>query len=454
MPRDRIGHRPGVASPRVTPEPSIVIARGARAAEAYLLGELRRLHDAARADWSLLAQPVRVVVPSRSLRDHLAARLVRELGGAAAGIAIQTLRALAHELLERAGAGARGGQALVPVLVRRFAAEEPPLAGALGGFDDGFGVALASVNDLLDAGLDASNAESALECLAEAGPRAGAAAGARAEALVRVTERVAAELAARGLEPRAGFFRRARECFERSPTLLPSRAFFLHGWADVTGVQLDLVEALVRHLSGRAVLDHPPDPAGDEGVGERWTERLRLRLGAVAEEVAASPPAAALDGLEASGTHAEARAVARAHPRAPRRRRRAGVDRHRAARARAVPARASRAARAARRSVLGERRLPRAGGPPQRGVARAAGARRSVSGGSLARRAGSSRPRPHRRPAPRVPRHRHRAAPRRGGPRARPAARRARLLCPAGAAWDHAERGRGGRERSRGRAGR
>jgi RecB family exonuclease len=296
----------------VNPEPRIVIARGAQDAEAYLLGALCELHEAARADPSLLAAPVRVVVPSRSLRDHVAARLVRALGGGAAGIAIQTLRALAFELLERAGEGARGGQTLLPVLVRRFAAEEPALAAALGGFEDGFGVALASVNDLLDAGLEASNAESALECLAEAGPRAGAVAGARALALVRVAERVARELAAHGLEPRAGFFRRAREALARDPARLPTRALFFHGWADVTGVQLDLVEALARAFGARVVLDHPRDPAepGDEGPGPAWTERLRVRLGAAAE---ALPPRAAAPGLAAlaaPGTHAEARAVA------------------------------------------------------------------------------------------------------------------------------------------------
>ncbi len=296
----------------MSPEPSIVIARGARAAEAHLLAELRRLHEAARADWSRLATPVRVVVPSRSLRDHLAAQLVSALGGGAAGVQIQTLRSLAFELLERAGEGARGGQALVPVLVRRYAAEAEALRDALGGFDDGFAVALATVNDLLDAGLEPANVESALECLAEAGPRAGAAAGPRAEALVRVAERVAAELAKRGLEPRAGFFRRAREQLERAPELLPARALFLHGWADVTGVQLDLLETLVRRLGGRAVLDHPPDPADarDEGPGPAWTERLRLRLGGTAEELAATSAPAALDGIEAPGAHAEVRAVA------------------------------------------------------------------------------------------------------------------------------------------------
>ena len=296
----------------MSPEPFLAIARGARAAEAFLLGELQRLQEAARADWSLLALPVRVVVPSRSLRDHLAAQLVRGLSGGAAGVQLQTLRALAYELLERAGQLARGGQSLVPVLVRRFAAEEPPLAGALGGFDDGFGVALASVNDLLDAGLDASNAESALECLAEAGGRAGAAAVARAEALVRVATRAAEALEESEREPRAGFFRRAREQLEREPALLPTRALYFHGWADVTGVQLDLVEALVRLLSGRVVLDHPPGAAGtdDDGPGARWTERLRLRLGAPSREVGPGAEPALLDAIEAPGPHAEARAVA------------------------------------------------------------------------------------------------------------------------------------------------
>jgi hypothetical protein len=293
-------------------EARILVARGALAAETFLLGELRALSDAARADWSLLAQPVRVVVPSRSLRDHLAARLVAELGGGAAGIALQTLHALAYEILERAGEGARGGQTLLPVLVRRFAAQEPALAAALSPFDDGFSVALATVNDLLDAGFDASLAEGALDCLAEAAAGAAPAVAARAEALLRVAERVRAELGRRGLEPRAGFFRRAQEALERAPERLPARALFLHGWADVTGVQLDLIETLVRAHGVRVVLDHPADPAdpGDPGPGPRWTERLRVRLGGPEQALAATGPAPALAGVEAPGTHAEARAVA------------------------------------------------------------------------------------------------------------------------------------------------
>jgi RecB family exonuclease len=291
---------------------SLLIAPGPIAAETCLLESLRAHAAEARADWSLLARPVRVVVPSRSLRDHLAARLVRAEGGGSAGIAIQTLRALAHELLERAGEGARGGEALVPVLVRRFAAESGALVEALGGFDDGYAVALATVNDLLDAGLERASADGALECLAAQAGRASAGVLRRAEALVHVAVRVADELAKRGLEPRAGFFRRAREALERAPALLPARALFFHGWADVTGVQLDLLEALARTAGGRVVLDHPPEPAdpADAGPGPAWTERLRLRLGAAGEERLPAAAPAQLDGIEAAGSHAEARAVA------------------------------------------------------------------------------------------------------------------------------------------------
>ena len=55
----------------------VIICPGAREAEAALLAEIERASSAARADPSLLARPVRVVVPSRSLRDQLARALVR-----------------------------------------------------------------------------------------------------------------------------------------------------------------------------------------------------------------------------------------------------------------------------------------------------------------------------------------------------------------------------------------
>ncbi len=60
----------------------LLVAHGARAVEDLLLARLSELAEEARHDPALLAQPVRVVVPSISLRDHLAAAIVRLTGRA------------------------------------------------------------------------------------------------------------------------------------------------------------------------------------------------------------------------------------------------------------------------------------------------------------------------------------------------------------------------------------
>ncbi|HEY6320461.1 MAG TPA: hypothetical protein VJA16_02755, partial [Thermoanaerobaculia bacterium] len=102
--------------------PGVVVCRGPRAAEARLLAWLDALAAEARRDPSRLALPVRVVVPSRSLRRHVAARLVRPRAArpasarapraAMAGVTVQTLFGLAGEVLERAGVPAPRGALL------------------------------------------------------------------------------------------------------------------------------------------------------------------------------------------------------------------------------------------------------------------------------------------------------------------------------------------------------
>ena len=62
----------------------VQIAHGARAVEAALLAEAERLLDEAREDPGLLAAPVRIVVPSRSLRIHLSQELVERARDAGA----------------------------------------------------------------------------------------------------------------------------------------------------------------------------------------------------------------------------------------------------------------------------------------------------------------------------------------------------------------------------------
>ena len=82
-------------------EPGVCIARGARATEAALLAEVGAFAREVRSDPALLAKPLRLVVPSRSLREHVATRLVRTRGRSLAGVSVQTLRGLAFELLRR-----------------------------------------------------------------------------------------------------------------------------------------------------------------------------------------------------------------------------------------------------------------------------------------------------------------------------------------------------------------
>lgn len=303
------------------------IARGPRAAEEALLSRVdahaEAVREAARAGGAphalaaVLAAPVRVVVPSRSLREHLAARLAARRG-ALAGVVVQTLRRLAAEVLERAGEAPRDGDGVLQVLVRREARREDVLRAELDALRDGYAAVTASVSDLLDAGFEPVHAEAAADALAAC--VAPAAARARAEAVLRVASRAAQALAALGLSHRAAALARAAERLDDAPDLLPARAVHVHGFADVTGAAGALLDALLRRHGATVILDHPPDPAdpalGDLGVA--FAERLRRRLvlaGARERPIEAPLPAAATPPAvrlrEAPGAEAEARAAAR-----------------------------------------------------------------------------------------------------------------------------------------------
>jgi hypothetical protein len=302
------------------PSPTVEIQRGPRAVEEALLASLapfaRSLREA-RGEPALLRQrlasPVRIVVPSRSLREHVAARLVRESGGAAAGVLVQTLRGLAREVLERAEVPIPGADSLIRLLVRREARREPALSGALEDLRDGYAAASASVDDLLDAGFEAAHAAALLEALAES--EAPAALRVRAAALVRVAARTARSVEGLGLCHRASAYARAADLLADRPELLPARAVCVHGFADVTGAAGSLLEALVRTCAARVFLDHPPDPADPlrRDSAAEFTEPLRARLAHWAPK-ASEPDTAALPVeltlLEAPGAEAEARGVA------------------------------------------------------------------------------------------------------------------------------------------------
>lgn len=296
----------------------MIVARGALAAEAVVLDRLSSLLDEARRDPFLLAAPVRVVVPSRSLRAHVASALVRARGRSLAGVLVQTLHGLAFEILERAGEAIPRGLPLADVLAQRHASEEPSLRAGLGDLVDGYGAVGSTVRDLLDAGLEPVHADAALEALALDGRYvAGRGQVERARALVRVAARTEHDMRRRGLGMLSTVLRRATDLLEAdAESALPARAVLVHGFADATGVAADLLQSLLRRRQAWLVLDRPPSWHG-EGVESAFTERLAGRLSPVAEVGEAPPPPLAdvppprVERFQAPGAGAEAREAAR-----------------------------------------------------------------------------------------------------------------------------------------------
>jgi hypothetical protein len=293
-----------------------ILCPGTRAAEAALLTDLAALQDEARHDPRLLARPVRVVVPSRSLRLHLASRLVAARGRGVAGICIETHFAAALEVL--AALGARplptGGH-LLSLLAARAAATHGELA-PLGELADGYSAVAATVRDLLDAGYEDALEEGLRDALAGLpAARRSPAQAARTAALLRVAGTVRSALEALGAAPPSRILEDATAAVHtRGPTVLPARAVLLYGYADATGRVADFLEALLRLPGARLYWDRPPDPAapgvpggGFTGFGERLFERLTA--GAPVED-RPPPPPPQLTVLQAPGSDGEAAAVA------------------------------------------------------------------------------------------------------------------------------------------------
>jgi len=327
----RDGLRPDLPLP-----PGLVVIHGTRAAEAALLAALDAAAAAARREPSRLALPVRVVVPSRSLRRHVAARLVRprpgQAGGgrqAMAGVTVQTLFGLACEVLERAGSPVPRGALLFETLVEREARREAALSRGLDELLDGFLAVAPAVADLLDAGFEPEHAEAVEEALAGDGPAAaGRAAVERARALVRVAARCELRFRELGLGRRSTLLRQAAAVLTGAVAperALPARAVLLHGFVSASGVAADLLAALLSRFRATLLLDQPPPPGGERAAEAAATARLAERaVAAAVREAPASlvreapaaaarevPAVARLEAFTAAGADAEARETAR-----------------------------------------------------------------------------------------------------------------------------------------------
>lgn len=276
----------------------IRIAAGARATETAMLEELLQLIASGAGELDRLTLPVRVVVPSISLRRHLAAALVGRCGRAVVGVSITTLWGAALEILARAGHAPISGSGLLELAVRRLAREEPVLAGALDDLDDGYAAVAGTVRDLLDAGFEPEHAEALEDFLDSDGRRLATSAEIeRARTLARVALMAEEQLIAWGRPHRSALLRAARDILEtHGAALWPTRALLVHGFSDATGVATDLIESLLRTFAGSLWLDHPPLPYLAEAEIRRETAfpaRFLGRIGQLAgpeREIAASDP--------------------------------------------------------------------------------------------------------------------------------------------------------------------
>jgi riboflavin biosynthesis pyrimidine reductase len=145
-------------------------ARGVRDAEERLIQEVLSLETQRGGDLAALAQPIRIVVPSSSLRKHLSAALVRRAGHSLLSVRLHTLRGTAQRIVEGAEGEPAKSDRLFPLLCRREVAKEPTLREALEELEDGFGAVVGTLSDLLDAGLEAPLDEALLESLEELVP--------------------------------------------------------------------------------------------------------------------------------------------------------------------------------------------------------------------------------------------------------------------------------------------
>lgn len=320
---------------------ALVAACGARAVEAALLRDVKRLCADAQRDPKLLVRPARIIVASNRLRENLCAKLTQDFGVSIAGLTVQTLYYVAKEALERSGESAASANALFSAFVREAVKAERDLFRDLhrtpNALDakDGFESLVATVHDLVDAGFTAETEEFLCERLAAV--KVSQPSAARAQAIVRVAAKVLRAFDHLNVSHRTALLQRATQCIARDPArALPARAILIHGFADATGVATDLLEALVQHGGAKIFFDFPPDPAqpvrevptqtfAQEGVASAgavrsfdcaWSEPLRARLSGVAGRVnfeAATPGSQStqIRVFQACGALEEVREMAR-----------------------------------------------------------------------------------------------------------------------------------------------
>ena len=254
----------------------VLTAGGALATEQSLLAEI----TAAVALGPDLECPLRIVVPSASLRQHVLRRLV-SVRGATAGLVVQTAYSAAREVLDRADSAAPRGDAFFELAVRRLASGETALASKLDSMDDGYGSVVGVVRDLLDAGFQPGHEDGVLERLDDLERPVAGRRLERARAVVRVAARSYEVMEASGSWRSAHVFEHARSLlYEVGRPALPASSIMVHGFADVTGLVADFLEALALVAPLTVLIDRPQRPGrtGREEPGLAFLDRIEARF--------------------------------------------------------------------------------------------------------------------------------------------------------------------------------
>ncbi len=293
----------------------VVCASGAREIEDLLLGEIDADQARVADDPALLGLPFLIVVPSRSLRDHLAARITAHRGSAL-GLVIQTHLQTAYRLTEeRVDPLSLDHDPILAVLVRRAAAADPRLHQVLDDLVQGYRSVVDSVDDLLHAEFSEELLETLQEAIAEldspvAAERAGAVAEVAALSL-RELGRHALMTRDMLIEEAGSAFREALRSAGGEAVL--ARAIRIHGFADATGVVTTFLEELLKHPDSALLLDRPADPArpGRLDSGIAFSRPFGLALGEAQALPEASPRSPRIEYFTAPGGAAEAREIAR-----------------------------------------------------------------------------------------------------------------------------------------------
>jgi hypothetical protein len=239
---------------------SVVPVYDNRDFEALLIAEL--------IPWTHGAAPVRLVVPSESLRLHWLRRLA-ESKGALLGVEVTTHSQLIRTMLTKAGVVWKDKSIWVEHRVRELASKRPTLRRALGDLDDGYALVASAVNELFGAGFHYAQKDAIVDAI-QGWPKhptlkVAANVSPRIVEIIQVASDLQEELEG---EAPCTLWQAVVEVVERlrkqGETLAPSRQLIFIGYCDATGCVADFLAAAQRHAGAVITVEFPVCPTRPE----------------------------------------------------------------------------------------------------------------------------------------------------------------------------------------------